>query len=380
VADLLLAGDPPPAGGGWSPMVVATAESAVPIDAPAAPRIAAADAMVMAGPGRFLWLRLTLQGSGAATPRITGIELEQPRLGTSRFLPKIFRDSTPTDDFLRRWLALFEETAWNGIAARMNAYGALFDPRTAPAEMLPYLAGWLEIPLFPRLVADTLRLRRVLVRANEIAETRGTARGIELLAKLYLDLDVHVVESFRVRSRFLLGIGHGVDVGGGAFVGPILGGETMLTMERSPVYLDEEPPLGQGYLDEGPERRDGAIPFHFEVLVPARELCSSEDLALLRALLDMEKPAYTTYSIRLTAPAGWVLGASSVVGQDVGPGFDRTKLDPATYGLAILNGPPRPKPIGLGLVLGQDSRLTAPEGPAQFQLDATVGRTTRVGA
>jgi phage tail-like protein len=379
IADLLLAGDPLLTADGWSPEVTVGPGSRVPVEAPGDERIAAGDAMVLAGPGRFLWIRLTLQGSGGATPRITHIEIEQPRLGTSRFLPKVYRDSTPTDDFLRRWLALFEETSWNGIAARMDTYGALFDPRTAPAVMLPYLAGWLEIALFPKLVADTLRLRRVLVRAAEIAETRGTPGGIELLAKLYLDLDIHVVESFRVRSRFLLGIGHGGEVEGGV-VGPILGAETVLTAERPPIYLDDGPPLGSGFLDDEPEHRTGAIPYHFEVLVPARQLCAGEDLSLLRALLDLEKPAYTTYSIRLTAPAGWVLGASSVVGQEVGPGFDRSKLDPATYGLVILNGPPPPKPIGLGWVLGQDARLTAPAGPPRFQLDATVGRTTRLGA
>jgi phage tail-like protein len=287
----------------------------------------------------------------------------------------VFRDSTPQDDFLRRWLALFEETAWSGVAARMDAYAEIFDPRTAPVAMLPYLAGWLEIPLFPNLVADTARLRRVLTHANELAELRGTIDGLVLAAKLYLSITVQIVESYVTRSRFVLGLGQTLL----GMTGPILGADTVLTMERSPTYLGDEPPLGSSYL-EATDDRDGAVAYHFDVLVPARQVCSSEDLSLLRSLVETEKPAYTTYSIQLVAPAGWVLGSASVVGQEVGPGFDRHKLDPGTYGLAVLNGPPRPKPIGLGFTLGYDARLTAPPGPPLFQVEATVGKTTRLGA
>jgi phage tail-like protein len=370
----VLAGDPLFAEG-WSAPVVVDSSAQVPVEAPGDERTAAGDALVLAGPGRYLWVRLTLRGNGDATPRITSIEIEQPRAGVSRFLPRVFRDSTPEDDFLRRWLSLYEETAWRGIAARMDAYAELFDPRTAPVDMLPYLAGWLEIPLFPKLLADTTRLRRVLARADELARERGTIDGIELAAKLYLDLDVQIVESFRKRSRFVLGTGAALD---GA-VGLVLGCDTMLTAERSPTYLDDEPPLGCSFLDECDER-DGAIAFHFDVLVPARAACSSEDLTLLRELIEIEKPAFTTYAIRLTAPAGWVVGIASVVGQQLGRGFDRHTLDPATFGIAILNGPPRPKPIGAGFMLGIDSRLTAPSGPPLFQVEATVGKTTRLGA
>jgi phage tail-like protein len=375
VAELLLAGDPQSPAAGWSRMVVVDAAVAGPVEAPGDERTAAGDALVLAGPGRFLWVRLTLQGDGHNTPRFTSIEVEQPRVGTSRFLPKVFRDSTPQDDFLRRWLALFEETAWNGIAARMDAYAALFDPRTAPEEMLPYLAGWLQIPLFPMLVADPARLRLLLTRANDLANARGTIDGLVLAAKLYLDITVQIVETYAVRSRFVLGTGPTLL----GVTGPVLGCDTVLTVERPPTTLGDEPPLGSSFLLEMDDR-DGAVAYHFDVLVPARQVCSSEALSLLNSLIETEKPAYTTYTIRLIAVAGWVLGTASIVGQEVGPHFNRHTLDPATYGLAILNGPPRPKPIGFGFALGHDSRLSASVGAPSFQIEATVGKTTRLGA
>jgi phage tail-like protein len=375
VAQLLLSGDPQSAAVDWSPMVVVDGAAAGPVEAPGDLRTAAGDAMVLAGAGRFLWIRLTLQGDGRATPRLTSIEAVQPRLGTSSYLPKVFRNSTPQDDFLRRWLSLFEETAWSGIAARMDAYAQIFDPRTCPEPMLAYLAGWLEIPLFPNLVADPLRLRRVLLRANDLAEGRGTIDGLVLAAQLYLDITVQIVESHVTRSRFVLGLGQTIL----GMTGPVLGADTMLTVERSPITLGDEPPLGSSYLLETDDR-DGAVAYHFDVLVPARQVCSSEDLSLLTSLIETEKPAYTTYTIQPVAPAGWVLGAASIVGQEVGPTFDRHTLDPATFGLALLNGPPRPKPVGLGLMLGYDARLTAPPGQPEFQIEATVGKTTRLGA
>jgi phage tail-like protein len=385
--DDVLAGDPLLAGN-WFPAspVFADENSAVPVAAPADERIAAGDFLVLAGPGQFLWIQLTLGSNGNATPAITSIEVVQPRAGTSRFLPKVFRDSTPEDDFLRRWLALFETTAWNGIAGRMDAYSALFDPRTAPVQMLPYLAGWLQVPLFSQIEADTTRLRRILVNVPDryaadgtlipgLASSRGTIYGLELIASLYLDMTIQVVESYVLRSRFILGTGSTV----GTTTGPALGCDTVLTVEPSPTYLDDEPTLGSSYLLNC-ETRDGAIAYEFDVLVPARQVCLSQNLNLLESLLDAEKPAHTSYTIRVTAPAGWVLGAASVVGQEVGPTFDRTTLDPSTYGIALLNGPPRPIPIGLGFQLGFDSRLAASAGPPVFRLDATVGSTTRLGA
>ncbi len=257
----------------------------------------------------------------------------------------------------------------------MSAYADIFDPRTCPEPMLPYLAGWLQIPLFPMLVADPARLRRVLTRANDLAESRGTIDGLVLAAKLYLGITVTIVEAYVTRSRFVLGAGQTIL----GMTGPVLGCDTVLTMEQGPTTLGDEPLLGSSYLLEEDDR-DGAIAFHFDVLVPAREVCSSEALSLLTSLIENEKPAYTTYTIRPIAPAGWVLGTASVVGQEVAPNFDRHTLDPTTFGLALLNGPPRPKPVGFGFTLDHDSRLTAPEGPPEFQIDATVGRTTRLGA
>jgi len=375
----LVAGDPLEPGG-WSAPVVAGPSAAVPVSSPGDTRQTAGEILVLAPPGRFLWLRLTLQSNGGATPCIRGLELEQPRQGIARYLPEVFQNSTPEDDFLRRWLALFESTAFDGVAQRLDAYSEIFDPRYAPEALLPFLAEWLQILDLQRLRDDPAAFRRVLARAADLAQTRGTVDGLILAVRLYLGMQVQIVESYKTRSGFILGCG--VTLQG--VTGPVLGCDTGLTQEPSGVVLGDEPRLGEGLLLEC-ETRTGTLPYEFEVWVPARDVCRSEDLAALRLVLDTEKPAHTQYCIRETGAAGWVLGLQSVVGQELGPDFNRDQLDAGTYGLVLGNGPGRPKPLGEGLTLGRDSRLPAKPGQPTLQLGGSsgqglvVGQTTRIG-
>ncbi|MCA9628383.1 MAG: hypothetical protein KC766_11985, partial [Myxococcales bacterium] len=95
----------------------------------------------------------------------------------------------------------------------------LFDPRYAPEAMLPFLAEWLQVLDLQRLREDPPAFRRALARAADLAKTRGTVDGLILAVKLYLDLQVQIVESFKTRSGFILGAG--VTLQG--VTGPVLG-------------------------------------------------------------------------------------------------------------------------------------------------------------
>ncbi|MBX3252077.1 MAG: hypothetical protein KF901_33185, partial [Myxococcales bacterium] len=287
----LLAGDPR-VPGGWSKVAMATSGSEVPVASPGDPRPLAADYLVLAAAGRYLWMRFSLGSDGVSTPRITSLEVERPRVGIARFLPRVYQDSTPEDDFLRRFLALFETTTLDGVAARLDAYPELFDPRTAPEPMLPYLAAWLEMPTPEIVLADPTRLRRALIAAPEIARYRGTARGIELIIRAYTDVVARVRESFRLGQPFVLGVGAtlssasastgastGTSTGTSTgsvhtWTGTVLGCGTRLSDEPGPTDLDEAT-LGCTYLLECDER-SGVRPAEFEVLVNAWDVCSSE--------------------------------------------------------------------------------------------------------
>ncbi len=372
--DNVLEGDPL-ISTGWSIPVRATSNSQVPVSSPGDTRIAAADVAVLARPGRYVWMRITLLSNGVATPRITSIEVEHPRIGIARFLPAVFPASTAEDDFLRRWLSIFEDTAFDGVAERMDAYAELFDPRYAPPEMLPFLAAWLEVLDLARLRNDTDEFRRALIHADDLARTRGTIAGLLLAIRLYLGFDVQIVESYKKRSGFVLGAGSS-DLG---VKGPALGCQTILSNEPSPLWLGDQPLLGCGFLLDC-ESRTGTIPYEFEVLVPARFLCSTEDQRLMRLVLDTEKPAHTSYRIRATAPAGFVVGVASTVGQDISSSFNRDDMEPSTFGLLLGNGPARPKPIGRGFALGRDSRLSSGERPPGLVVGGLPSAGFRLGA
>lgn len=358
---------------GWSAPIFARPDGAVPVCSPGDLRTAAADVLVLARPGRYLSIRLTLLGDGRATPRIRSADISFPRRGISQYLPRVFQESTSSDDFLRRWLSLFETTGFDGIAKRLDEYPELFTSGSAPEEMLPFLSEWLQIPLLAGFKDDPDRWRRAIAMAAELAKTRGTPAGLALAVKLYLGFTVQVVESFQTGSNFVLGVGATI----GKVRGTLLGCQTILTSEMGPTDLGEAR-LGCTWL-LGCEERSGCLPHHFDVLAPTWEICSSEKLAQLQHVVELEKPAHTTCHIRKTGWAGWVVGTTAL-GQDVN---DQDSREDHRCGIAILNGPPRPKPIGEGFRLGFDSRLPGSHGPAQFELGVTgakVGITTRPGA
>ncbi len=378
-ADDILAGDPLITSD-WSAPMLATTTSAVEVASPGDTRQASAAAMVLAGPGRYLWIRLTLLSNGVATPRIVGIDLELPRDGIARYLPRFLANSTPDDDFLRRWLALFENTVFDGVALRMDRYDQLFDPRTAPSQMLPFLAEWLQILELPRFRDDEQAFRFALSQANALAETRGTVDGLILAVRVYMGISIQIVESFKRGSGFVLGLGTTID----GVTGPALGCQTSLSAEQQPTWLGDAPPLGETFLLDC-ERRFGTVPFRFEVLVAAGDVCDRESLALLQKIIATEKPAHTEFRIRQTGAAGWVIG-SAILGQSTRQPFDRNALEPSTFGILIQNGPPRPAPLGQGFALGTGSRLGGTPGaaPAQGQAGGmrvgggALGRSTVV--
>jgi phage tail-like protein len=258
------------------------------------------------------------------------------------------------------------------VAGRLDQYAELFDPRTAPAEMLPFLASWLQVLEIARFQQDEQAFRTILANAAELAETRGTIDGLILAVRLYMGISIQIVESFKRGSGFVLGVGQTID----GVTGPALGCQTGLSAEPGPTWLGDAPVLGTTFLLDC-ERRFGTVPFRFEVLVAAQDVCKSEDLALLQTIITTEKPAHTSFTIRQTGAAGWVVG-EAILGQSTRQDFDRNDLDPATFGIVVRNGPPRPKPIGIGFTLGMGSRLA--DAPAQrgFRLQATVGRSTQI--
>ena len=173
--------------------------------------------LFQAARGRFLQVRLTLQGNGRVSPRLHALRAYYPRLSyLRRYLPVVYSDDPASADFTERMLANHEGTL-SEIEGKIALAGSLFDPRSAPPEALDWLAGWWGLlldPLWGQIqqrradaqaaqrqskqpfgqiershnrepVADR---RRLFIRfARRLYERRGTTDGIRFALMLLLD-------------------------------------------------------------------------------------------------------------------------------------------------------------------------------------------------
>jgi len=152
--------------------------------------------------GRYLQLRLVVDGNGRTSPHLHALRVYFPRFSYPKnYLPNVYLEDAESASFLERMLAN-EEGFFTEIEGKINDVSMLFDARSAAPETLDWLASWLGLMLDPlwaqiqqqrRLdghdhgekVADR---RRLLIRfARKLYERRGTPSGILFALELLLD-------------------------------------------------------------------------------------------------------------------------------------------------------------------------------------------------
>jgi phage tail-like protein len=172
--------------------------------------------------GRYAQLRITLKGDGGDSPHLRALRLWYPRQSWSeRYLPAVYRSDPEPADFLERFLANMEGTV-TVIERRIADAQALFDPRSAPAEALEWLASWFDVALDPAW--DEQRRRLFIAHAVPFFAMRGTVRGVETALALAFDKcvderlftdpqpehsGIRIVESFLTRRRGVLAAADG---------------------------------------------------------------------------------------------------------------------------------------------------------------------------
>src|SRR5262249_54906490 len=145
----------------------------------------------------YLQLKLVLTGNGRTTPHLRALRVYYPRFSyPRRYLPAVYQDDEGSAQFLERLLAN-PEGFYTEIEGKMAAVSALFDARSAPAETLDWLAGWLGLVLDPlwariqeRRQANGVATdrRRLFIRyALPLYNQRGTPNGLQFALHLLLD-------------------------------------------------------------------------------------------------------------------------------------------------------------------------------------------------
>jgi phage tail-like protein len=301
------------------------------------------EAPILAEAGRYLWVTLELYGNTRATPRLQAVRAEYPSHDYLRRIPKTFSRDDQMASFLQRYLTLFSGVL-EELEGKADARSALIDARSAPAEILPWLASFLGLVLDERWPTAT---RRALIEeATWLFRFRGTIPGLTRFLEIYTGVRVIIIEKFRARGL------------GGAILG-------------DPSGLTSSSVLGAGFRIGGAvgeaesTMMNGDVSDAFEthahrfsVIIPA--VLDAEQLAVVDHILAMHRPAHTlvdvcTVGAGMRVGRGLHVGLTSVIGRT--GGFISLQLGNTLLGRnAIVGRPEAGTRLGSSL-LGGDSRV-----------------------
>src|SRR5882762_6841374 len=129
---------------------------------------------------------------GDELPESRVIKVEISTRPWINYLPGIYQDADEENaDFLQRFL-LVSAHLTSGIEERLEYLHEFFDPRLTQAGFLPWLAGWLAMPLLEGW--DEEKRREIIQRVPELYRLRGTARGLKLALRLFADVNAEIHE------------------------------------------------------------------------------------------------------------------------------------------------------------------------------------------
>ncbi len=301
------------------------------------------EAPAAAPPGRYLWVALELEGNGRAAPRVRSLRVERPGHDLLERLPAVLSREPDTASFLQRYLAMADGML-AGLESRAWMRHVLLDSRSAPAEVLPWLAGFVGLVLDERWLEAARRT--AVAEAMPLFRARGTLPGLQRFVEIYTGPPVVIVEHFRLRGM------------GGALVG-----------DEGPAASSSV--LGGGLRVGGAVAEPGTRPLEgtpadafrsrahrFSLILP--RVLDGEQLDVVRRILEVHRPAHTLFQV-CTVEAGMGVGRglhvglSSIVGQ--GGGF---------------------RPLTVGEALGRRAVVGRPEPGARVG-GAHLGRDTEVG-
>ncbi len=283
--------------------------------------------------GRYLGVRIQLNGDGLNTPEIAGLRAYGPRFSyVQKYLPAIYHEAkfppaadadgaSTRRDFLERFVDLFE-SQFTRIEDRIaNAY-LLTRSECVPDDSLPWLGSWIGIK--PSNYPPGRSRARIQVTPS-LYQWRGTAKGVTQA----LDVATNgactrgaiiVIEDFRLRHIFATILGADLSIkndpllpgyspSSNSIVGDTLFlGDPRMQAELQALYETDLNIAGsaqavQSFYDQLANRMTVFI--HNQV--------ENVNLKLVQRVVDAEKPAHVQAFVRV-ATQPFMIGLASLLG------------------------------------------------------------------
>ena len=309
-------------------------------------------------PLNYLNLGVELTSEGLRSATLSQIRVTFDHETYVQFLPSVFREDRESRRLLSKLLTIYE-SLFDQVGAHIENLPALFDPEAAPAEALPWLAGWLGVELDGRL--DDASRRDLIARAFERHGRRGTPEGMREWIRAVLGCEVHVDEPALHASWWRLPDESGATGGGLSLLGL-----TTRAVAASPqgAVVGTSAVLDQSHLISGEQYGSPlfeGVAHQFLVRLYRGARFSEGFRERIEALIEREAPAHTTWHVCVVEPQSRV-GVQARVGVDtiVGGATPEARLDRGSASGAaalVLSGEGR---RAVGLAVGHRNTLPSP--------------------
>jgi phage tail-like protein len=197
------------------------------------------------------------------------------------YLPAIYAE----DQFVQKLMAAFEGVLLGkaddssfparGLEQTIDRLDRLFDPRETPEEFVTWLAGWTALSLQADLTLA--QQRDFIAQVIPLYQRRGTKENLQKLLTIFTQSRPEVLETG--------------------------GGELQVGVSSR---VGQDTVLG------------GSPPHIFEVVINLPRLgdtALARQIEIARALIDLEKPAHTNYTLTTRSPT-MQIGVHSTIGTD----------------------------------------------------------------
>jgi phage tail-like protein len=284
--------------------------------------------------GRFLGIRVEMQGDRRSTPEIAALRVWAPRFSyVDNYLPALYREGkfapaadlpgpSTRHDFFARLTNIFE-AQMTAIEDRVANSYLLTRPESAPDSALDWLGAW--VGLNPRGYPPGQRRARLLA-ASQLHRQRGTVAGVTLALDVATNGmctrgAVIVIEDFRLRHIFATILGADLSIqndpllpgyspSSNSFVGDTL-------FLGDPKSQEEIVALFSANLPETPLEQQQIAGLYDSLAnrmtIFVHNQVEQVDINLINQIVEHEKPAHVKAAVQI-ATQPFMIGLASLLG------------------------------------------------------------------